>query len=86
MRNVNTYVRKEVCFMNLVLAIVLIVLGTLAGAVGGFFIAQRMMKKHLQENPPITEDVIIAMMSQMGRKPSQKQVNQVMKQINANMK
>jgi len=72
--------------MNLILAIVLIVLGILAGAVGGFFIAQRMMKKHLQENPPITEEVIVAMMSQMGRKPSQKQVNQVMKQINANMK
>ena len=72
--------------MHIGLAIFLIVLGILAGVVGGFFIAQRMMKKHLQENPPITEDVIVAMMSQMGRKPSQKQVNQVMKQINANMK
>ena len=72
--------------MPLILGIVLIVLGILAGAVGGFFIAQRMMKKHLQENPPITEEVIVAMMSQMGRKPSQKQVNQVMKQVQANMK
>jgi len=54
--------------------------------IGGSFITQKMMKKHLQENPSITEDVIIAMMSQMGRKPSQKQVNQVMKQVNANMK
>ncbi|MCL1991159.1 MAG: YneF family protein [Defluviitaleaceae bacterium] len=72
--------------MNIILAIVLIILGILAGAVGGFFIAQRLMKKHLQENPPITEEVIVAMMSQMGRKPSQKQVNQVMKQINENMK
>ena len=72
--------------MQLWLAIVLIVLGILAGAVGGFFIAQRMMKKHLQENPPITEEVIVAMMSQMGRKPSQKQVNQVMKQVRENMK
>jgi len=68
------------------LAIFLIVLGILVGAVGGFFIAQYLMKKHLRENPPITEDVIITMMSQMGRKPSQKQVAQVMKQINANMK
>jgi len=76
---------KRGFLMVLWLAIVLIILGILAGAVGGFFIAQRMMKKHLQENPPITEDVIVAMMSQMGRKPSQKQVNQVMKQINANM-
>ena len=72
--------------MHIWVAIPLIVLALLIGAVGGFFIAQRMMKKHLQENPPITEEVIVTMMSQMGRKPSQKQVNQVMKQINANMK
>ena len=72
--------------MHLVLAIVLIVLGIIGGAVGGFFLAQRIMKKHLQENPPITEEVIVAMMSQMGRKPSQKQVNQVMKQVRENMK
>jgi len=72
--------------MHIGLAIFLIILGIIAGAVGGFFIAQRMMKKHLQENPPITEEVIVAMMSQMGRKPSQKQVKQVMKQINDNMK
>lgn len=78
--------RKEVILMNLFLAIVLIVLAGLAGVVGGFFISQRMTKKHLRENPPITEEVIVAMMSQMGRKPSQKQVNQVMKQIQANMK
>jgi len=72
--------------MNLALAIVLIIFAALAGVVGGFFISQRITKKHLRENPPITEEVIIAMMSQMGRKPSQKQVNQVMKQVNANMK
>ena len=72
--------------MHIALAIFLIILGILGGLAGGFFIAQRMMKKHLQENPPITEEVVVAMMSQMGRKPSQKQVNQVMKQINANMK
>jgi len=72
--------------MNLGLAIFLIVLATIVGAGLGFFIAGRVMKKHLRDNPPINEDVIIAMMSQMGRKPSQKQVNQVMKQVNANMK
>lgn len=72
--------------MNLILAIVLIIVGTLCGLAAGFFLSQRMTKKHLLENPPINEDVIIAMMSQMGRKPSQKQVNQVMKQVQANMK
>ena len=72
--------------MHIGLAIFLIILGIVAGVVGGFLIAQRMMKKHLQENPPITEEVIVAMMSQMGRKPSQKQIKQVMKQVNDNMK
>ena len=72
--------------MNFGLAITLIILALVAGVVIGFFVSQRITKKHLRENPPINEDVIIAMMSQMGRKPSQKQVNQVMKQVHANLK
>lgn len=72
--------------MHVGLAIVLIILGILGGLVGGFVISQKVMKKHLRENPPINEDMIVAMMSQMGRKPSQKQVNQVMKQVQANLK
>ncbi|MCL2559904.1 MAG: YneF family protein [Turicibacter sp.] len=71
--------------MNLVPAIILIAAAFLGGLALGLFVSQRMMKKQLKENPPINEDVIIAMMSQMGRKPSQKQVNQVMKQVRANM-
>jgi uncharacterized protein YneF (UPF0154 family) len=39
------------------------------------------MQKYLKKNPPINEKMIEAMMSSMGRKPSQKQVNQVMKQM-----
>ena len=44
------------------------------------------IKKYLQKNPPINEEVVRTMMMQMGRTPSQKQINQVMKQINQNMK
>ena len=66
--------------------VVWILIGLVAGLLIGFFLSQRLMKKHLRENPPINEDVVKAMMSQMGRTPSQKQVNQVMKQINQNMK
>jgi uncharacterized protein YneF (UPF0154 family) len=40
------------------------------------------MKKYLKDNPPINEKMIEALMSGMGRKPSQKQVNQMMKQMN----
>ena len=38
--------------------------------------------KFPEKNPPINEKMIEAMMSSMGRKPSQKQVRQVMQQMN----
>lgn len=64
--------------MNLGLAITLIIVALLVGLVGGFFGARAYMKKYFQDNPPISEDMIVAMMSQMGQKPSAKKVNQVM--------
>ena len=57
-------------------------LGLIAGLVIGFLIARRYMKKQIKENPPINEKMIRAMMSGMGRTPSQKQINQMMKQMN----
>ena len=59
--------------------ILLIVIGLLIGLVIGFFVARFVMKKYLKKNPPINEDMIKALMSQMGRKPNQKQINQMMK-------
>ncbi len=56
--------------------------GLIAGAVIGFFVARKYMEKYIKDNPPINEQMIKAMMSQMGRTPSQKQVNQMMKQMN----
>jgi len=64
------------------LIIVLIVVALLVGAILGFFISQRYFKKYLKENPPVTEQMIRAMMTQMGRKPSEKQVRQVMQSMN----
>jgi len=60
------------------LIIVLIVSALLVGAIIGFFLSQRYFKKYLRENPPVNENMIRAMMMQMGRKPSEKQVRQVM--------
>mgnify|MGYP000041248099 CR=1 FL=1 len=68
--------------MELWLAIVLIVVALLLGGVLGFFISQRYFKKYLEKNPPVTEQMIRAMMTQMGRKPSEKQVRQVMQSMN----
>ena len=63
---------------------VLIIIGCiLVGGVAGFFISRKVFKNYLQKNPPINENMIRAMMSQMGRKPSEKQVKQVMAAMNA---
>ncbi len=58
-----------------------ILIGVVIGGVAGFFIARKYMQKYVKENPPINEQMIKAMMTQMGRTPSQKQVNQMMKQM-----
>ena len=65
--------------------ILLIVVGLLIGAVIGFFIARNVTKKYMEKNPPINEEMIKALMMQMGRKPNQKQINQMMKNMNKYM-
>ena len=55
--------------------------GLIAGFIAGFFIARNVMQKYMKKNPPINEQMIKAMMTQMGRTPSQKQVNQMMKSM-----
>ncbi len=62
--------------------ILYILLGVVVGAVISFFVTKKVFTKQLEENPPINEKMIEAMMSGMGRKPSQKQVRQVMNQMN----
>ncbi len=59
--------------------ILMVLLGLVIGAVIGFFVARKVMEKYLKKNPPINEDMIKALMMQMGRKPNQKQINQMMK-------
>ena len=61
--------------------ILYVVIGIIIGGVLGFFIARKVMQKYIKQNPPINEQMIKAMMSQMGRTPSQKQVNQMMKSM-----
>ena len=62
--------------------ILYILFGLVIGLVIGFFGARKLMKNELKKNPPINEQMIRTMMSQMGRTPSQKQINQMMKQMN----
>ena len=57
----------------------LVLVGVVIGAVIGFFLAKHFMQKYIKDNPPINEDMIKTLMMQMGRKPNQKQINQMMK-------
>lgn len=63
-------------------SIVYTILGIIIGGILGFFLSRRMFKKQLKENPPINEKMIRAMYSQMGRKPSEAQIRQIMKSMN----
>ena len=67
--------------MELVLDLLYILLWVAVGIVIGFFIAKKLFQKQLKDNPPINDKMIEAMMSGMGRKPSQKQLNQIKKQM-----
>ena len=67
--------------MQIVVDILRILIPMLIGAVIGFFVARKFMMKYLKKNPPINEEMIKSLMMQMGRTPSQKQVNQMMKSM-----
>jgi uncharacterized protein YneF (UPF0154 family) len=64
------------------IAILVGVLALIAGVALGFFIARKYMMDYLKKNPPINEQMLKVMMMQMGMKPSQKKINQMMAAMN----
>ncbi len=62
--------------------ILYVLLGVVIGLIAGFFIAKHYFEKQIKENPPVNEKMIRAMFLQMGRKPSEKQIRQVMNSMN----
>ena len=69
------------CTANIWMDILYLVIGLVVGVLAGFFIAKKLVSKQLKENPPVNEEMIKTLMRGMGRNPSQKQVNQLMKQM-----
>ncbi len=66
--------------------VVLIALGALlAGVALGFFIARKYMMNYLKKNPPINEQMLRTLMMQMGQKPSQKKIKQMMRAMSNQM-
>lgn len=64
--------------MPIWLGILVGVVALVAGVALGFFIARKYMMNYLEKNPPINEQMLKMMMMQMGQKPSQKKINQMM--------
>ncbi|HEB5868803.1 TPA: YneF family protein [Staphylococcus aureus] len=67
------------------LAIIFIVAALILGLIGGFLLSRKYMMDYLKKNPPINEEMLRMMMMQMGQKPSQKKINQMMTMMNKNM-
>mgnify|MGYP002623376050 CR=1 FL=1 len=72
--------------MEVGVAIGLIIGAFVLGAVGAFFLTRYLFKKQLQKNPPINEKMIRVMFAQMGRTPSEKQIREIMRNVNSQNK
>ena len=68
------------------LTIAFVILGILVGALIGFFGARRYMENYLRNNPPISEDMLRTMMLQMGQKPSDRKLHQMMQTMKSQAK
>ena len=55
----------------------------IVGGIAGFFITRYIFQKQLKENPPVNEKMIRAMFRSMGRTPSEKQVREIMRNMNS---
>ena len=60
-----------------------LVLALIGGAVAGFFITRYIFQKQIKENPPVNEKMIRAMFRSMGRTPSEKQIREIMRNMNS---
>ena len=61
-----------------------LVVGLLVGGGLGYYFTRKIFMKQLKDNPPINEKMIRAMFMQMGRKPSEAQIRQIMKSMGQN--
>ena len=64
--------------------VLFLILALLGGGVAGFFLARFLLQKQLKENPPVNEKMIRAMFRSMGRTPSEKQIREIMRNMNSN--
>jgi uncharacterized protein YneF (UPF0154 family) len=61
------------------------VVAFVGGGFVGFFACQKIMKNQMKKTPPINENMIRAMYAQIGRKPSESQIKQMMSRVKEQM-
>lgn len=64
--------------------VLIVIIVAVLGFVGGFFAARKYMEDYLKKNPPINEQMMRTMMIQMGQKPSEKKLHQMMTAMKSN--
>ncbi len=72
-----------IIYMSTGWQIALPIIAVIVGFIIGFLVAMKVFKRQLEKNPPVNEQMIRAMMQGMGRTPSEKQVRQIMNQMNS---
>ena len=61
----------------------ILIASVVAALIAGFFLARWFFKRQLEKNPPINEKMIRVMFAQMGRTPSEKQIREIMRNVNS---
>ena len=72
--------------MPIGIAILLIILAGLGGLAGGMFLARKQVQDYIADKPVLDENSLRLLMGQMGQKPSEAKVQQVLRQIKAQSK
>ncbi|MBF0775298.1 hypothetical protein BVE84_01985 [Streptococcus azizii] len=72
--------------MSIGFTIVLIIAAFAAGVALGIYLSRKQVENYIADKPVLDENALRAMMSQMGQKPSEAKVQQVLRQIKSQQK
>ncbi|NQG96788.1 YneF family protein [Streptococcus suis] len=68
------------------IVILLVVLALAGGVALGIYLSRKQVEKFIADKPVLDENALRLMMSQMGQKPSEAKVQQVLRQIKSQQK
>lgn len=68
------------------IVILLVVLALVGGVALGIYLSRKQVEKMIADKPILDENALRLMMSQMGQKPSEAKVQQVLRQIKSQQK